>query len=70
MSCGGCQRVRGWLPESIRARLAEVERRMQAKKQSAIVLTYTTTTPPDLAASPQQLPAIPQGGDGEEEARS
>lgn len=66
MSCGGCQRVRGWLPESIRLRLAEVERRMQAKQKPAIVISYTTTAvgAPTGAPSPRHLPAVPPGGDG------
>lgn len=66
MSCGGCQRVRGWLPASIRARLEAVEARMRAAKKSDIVIAYTTAarSAPTGAPSPRHLPANPPGGDG------
>jgi hypothetical protein len=71
MSCGGCARVRGWLPESIRARLAEVERRMYAAKNPDIVVSYTTTAvtpaPETGAPSPQQTGRNLPGGDGGQE---
>jgi hypothetical protein len=67
MSCGACGKVRAHLPAAIRARLEQVEARMRAKKRP-IAISYTTTTPAGRAASPRQLPALPQGGDGAEGA--
>ena len=65
MSCGTCQRVRKHLPAQIRARLEEVERRIEAKKaKRRVQVNYTTT--PQLAATaagaPRHLPALLQGG--------
>jgi hypothetical protein len=68
-NCGLCGKVRAHLPEAIRARLAQVEARMRARKPS-IAISYTTASArPARADSPPQLPAVPQGGDGAEGAK-
>jgi hypothetical protein len=67
--CGLCGKVRAHLPAAIRARLAVVEARLQAKKKRLSSPSNTTTAPTGRAASPPQLPTIPSGGDGAEAAK-
>jgi len=65
--CGNCAKIRAHMPAAIRARIEQVEARMRARRKPSIAITYTTTTTAGRrAASPQHLPAIPQGGDGAE----
>jgi hypothetical protein len=54
------------LPEAIRARLAVVEARIQAKKKRLSSSSHTLRDATGRAGSPPPLPAIPPGGDGAE----
>jgi hypothetical protein len=53
MGCKTCARVRAHLPSSIRARLEEVERRIETKKRKdRIAISYTTAKQPAPSGAP------------------
>ena len=46
--CGGCARARAHLPAAIRQRLEQVEARIRAKRQAAVI-KYSITPPSGTA---------------------